>query len=128
VGPISGRKPGTGGTSPSHFAGIEAEFEHELSDIRKALRLSSRFPQASKLEDWDRTVTKQQKEESKLPNATPVSGPQVHDTNDEMVLETAINGDAAPLVTYSTADFSVAAERFGIPVLTPAQLLKKAKP
>jgi putative PIN family toxin of toxin-antitoxin system len=54
--------------------------------------------------------------------------PQVHDTNDEMVLETAINGDAAALVTYNTADFFVAAERFGIPVLTPAQLLKKVKP
>jgi putative PIN family toxin of toxin-antitoxin system len=54
--------------------------------------------------------------------------PQVHDTNDEMVLETAINGDAAALVTYNTADFSVAAERFGIPVLTPAQLLRKVKP
>jgi putative PIN family toxin of toxin-antitoxin system len=54
--------------------------------------------------------------------------PQVHDTNDEMVLETAINGDAEALVTYNTADFSVAAERFGLPVLTPAQLLKKVKP
>lgn len=45
-----------------------------------------------------------------------------------MVLEAAINGDAKALVTYNTADFSVAAERFGIPVLTPAQLLKKVKP
>jgi len=54
--------------------------------------------------------------------------PQVHDTSDEMVLETAINGDAQALVTYNTADFSLAAERFGIPVLTPAQLLKKVKP
>jgi putative PIN family toxin of toxin-antitoxin system len=54
--------------------------------------------------------------------------PQVHDTNDEMVLETAINGDAAALVTYNTADFSAAAERFGVPVLTPAQLLKRVKP
>lgn len=54
--------------------------------------------------------------------------PQVHDTNDEMVLEAAINGDAEALVTYNTADFSVAAGRFGIPVLTPAQLLRKVKP
>jgi predicted nucleic acid-binding protein len=53
---------------------------------------------------------------------------QVHNTNDEMVLETAVHGDAEALVTYNTADFSVAAERFGIPVLTPAQLLKKVKP
>jgi putative PIN family toxin of toxin-antitoxin system len=54
--------------------------------------------------------------------------PQVHDANDEMVLEAAINGDAGALVTYNTADFSFAAERFGIPMLTPAQVLKKVKP
>ncbi|HKV26444.1 MAG TPA: putative toxin-antitoxin system toxin component, PIN family [Candidatus Acidoferrum sp.] len=54
--------------------------------------------------------------------------PQVHDTNDEMVLEAAINGDASALVTYNTGDFSVAAERFGVAVLTPAQLLRKVKP
>ena len=54
--------------------------------------------------------------------------PQVHDTNDEMVLEAAINGDADALVTYNTADFSIAAERFSIPVLKPADFLKKVKP
>jgi len=40
----------------------------------------------------------------------------------------AIIADAGALVTYNTADFSVAAERFGILVLTPTQLLRKAKP
>jgi hypothetical protein len=45
-----------------------------------------------------------------------------------MVLETTINGDVGALVTYNTTDFSVAAERFGIRVLTPAQLLKRVKP
>lgn len=54
--------------------------------------------------------------------------PQVHDTNDEMVLEAAINGDADALVTYNTADFSVAAARFSVPVLTPADFLKRMKP
>src|SRR6266496_1256309 len=34
--------------------------------------------------------------------------PQVHDSNDEMVLEAAINGDANALVTYNRADFSAA--------------------
>ena len=53
--------------------------------------------------------------------------PQVHDTNDEMVLEAAINGDADALVTHNTADFSIAAERFSIPVLKPADFLKKVK-
>ena len=54
--------------------------------------------------------------------------PQVHDTNDEMVLEAAINGDADALVTYNTADFSAAAARFRVPVLTPADFLKRMKP
>jgi putative PIN family toxin of toxin-antitoxin system len=54
--------------------------------------------------------------------------PQVHDTNDEMVLEAAINGDADALVTYNTADFSAAAARFSVPVLTPANFLKRMKP
>ena len=54
--------------------------------------------------------------------------PQVHDSNDEMVLEAAINGEADALVTYNTGDFSAAAERFSVPVLTPAQFLKRMKP
>ncbi len=54
--------------------------------------------------------------------------PQVHDSNDEMVLEAAINGDADALVTYNTSDFSPAAARFNVPVLTPADFLKRMKP
>ncbi|HVO81056.1 MAG TPA: putative toxin-antitoxin system toxin component, PIN family [Terriglobales bacterium] len=54
--------------------------------------------------------------------------PQARDPNDEMVLEAAINGRADTLVTYNVADFAAAAERFGISVLRPADLLKKVKP
>jgi putative PIN family toxin of toxin-antitoxin system len=54
--------------------------------------------------------------------------PQSRDPNDEMVLETAINGRADVLVTYNVADFAVAWERFGIPVLSPPELLRKVKP
>jgi putative PIN family toxin of toxin-antitoxin system len=53
--------------------------------------------------------------------------PQSRDPNDEMVLETAINGHADVLVTYNLADFAVAWERFGIPVVSPPQLLRKVK-
>jgi putative PIN family toxin of toxin-antitoxin system len=53
--------------------------------------------------------------------------PQSKDPNDEMVLETAINGRADALVTYNLADFAGAAERFRIPVLRPSELLKKVK-
>ena len=53
--------------------------------------------------------------------------PQTPDPNDEMVLETAINGRANTLVTYNVADFAVAAKRFRISVLSPADLLKRMK-
>jgi putative PIN family toxin of toxin-antitoxin system len=53
--------------------------------------------------------------------------PQSRDPNDEMVLETAINGRADVLVTYNVVDFAVAWERFGIPVLSPRELLRRVK-
>jgi putative PIN family toxin of toxin-antitoxin system len=54
--------------------------------------------------------------------------PQVRDPNDEMVLEAAINGKADALVTYNVGDFAVAGDRFAIPILRPADLLKKVRP
>ena len=53
--------------------------------------------------------------------------PQVRDPSDEMVLEAAINGQADALVTYNLAHFGLAGERFDIPVIPPADLLKKVK-
>ncbi len=53
--------------------------------------------------------------------------PQVRDPKDEMVLEAAINGRADALITYNVADFALAGQRFRIPILTPADLLKKVK-
>jgi putative PIN family toxin of toxin-antitoxin system len=53
--------------------------------------------------------------------------PQLRDPNDEMVLEAAINGKADALITYNVADFVSAGDRFKIPVLSPAGLLKKVK-
>ena len=53
--------------------------------------------------------------------------PQTPDPNDEMVLETAINGRANAIVTYNVSDFAVAARRFKISVLSPAELLRKVR-
>jgi len=53
--------------------------------------------------------------------------PQVRDPGDEMVLEAAINGDADALITYNVPGFAVAAERFGVKVLRPAEVLKMVK-
>jgi predicted nucleic acid-binding protein len=45
--------------------------------------------------------------------------PQTRDAGDEMVLETALNGQADALVTLNAADFRVAARHFRLPLLTP---------
>ena len=53
--------------------------------------------------------------------------PQVRDPGDELVLEAAINGEADALITYNVRDFATAAERFGIAVMRPAEVLRKVK-
>lgn len=50
--------------------------------------------------------------------------PQLRDAADEMVLETALNGRADALVTFNGGDFD-AAQKFALPVLTPAEFLKQ---
>jgi putative PIN family toxin of toxin-antitoxin system len=51
--------------------------------------------------------------------------PQLRDANDEMVLEAAINGQANAIVTHNRRDFVVAAESFGIDVVSPAEALER---
>lgn len=51
--------------------------------------------------------------------------PQLRDSGDEMVLETAINARADLLVTHNMRDFVAAPGRFGIDCLTPAEALRK---
>lgn len=53
--------------------------------------------------------------------------PQVRDPADEMLLEIAINGQADALVTHNIRDFSGVADRFGIQVLRPAEVLKRIR-
>lgn len=48
--------------------------------------------------------------------------PQTRDPADEMVLETALNGNADALITFNMNDF-VAAKRFRLPVWMPSVLL-----
>ncbi len=49
------------------------------------------------------------------------------DPNDDMVLEVAINGSADGIVTNNTKHFAAAGKRFGIPVLSPADLLQQMR-
>ena len=52
-------------------------------------------------------------------------GDRLADPNDEMVLETAVNGRADALVTHNVRDFAKGAARFGLRVLQPGELLKE---
>jgi predicted nucleic acid-binding protein len=50
--------------------------------------------------------------------------PRLRDPNDEMVLETAINGHPSILATFNVKDF-LPAKRFGVEVLRPHYVLKR---
>ena len=51
--------------------------------------------------------------------------PNLPDPDDDMVLETAMNGGADALVTFNRADFLPIARRFGIDVLAPSQAVRR---
>jgi putative PIN family toxin of toxin-antitoxin system len=51
--------------------------------------------------------------------------PQLRDPADELILEAAVNGRAAAVVTHNVGDFRVATMRFGVRTLTPAEFLKE---
>jgi predicted nucleic acid-binding protein len=51
--------------------------------------------------------------------------PQLRDPNDEMVLETAIAGNAVAIVTFNHGHFVEACARFGIEVLSPQEVLRR---
>jgi predicted nucleic acid-binding protein len=53
--------------------------------------------------------------------------PLSSDPSDDMILDVAINGRAEALVTSNKKHFAAAGKRFGIPVLTPAELLEKMR-
>ena len=53
--------------------------------------------------------------------------PMSPDPSDDMVLDVAINGRAEALVTNNTKHFAGAGKRFGIPVLSAAELLEKMR-
>ena len=50
------------------------------------------------------------------------------DPNDDMILDIAINGRAAAIVTNNTKDFKAAGKQHGVPVLTPRELLEQRGP
>ena len=53
--------------------------------------------------------------------------PQLRDAADEMVLETAVNGQADAIATFNVRDMRAAAARFGILALLPGPLLMRMR-
>ena len=53
--------------------------------------------------------------------------PQLKDANDEMVLEAAVNGQVAVIVTFNTKDFLPSAEKFHLRVMKPNEFLKELR-
>lgn len=53
--------------------------------------------------------------------------PELPDPDDEMVLETALNGKADAIVTLNLADFALVTNRFGIAILKPQDLLQRIR-
>jgi predicted nucleic acid-binding protein len=51
--------------------------------------------------------------------------PMLPDPNDEMVLETAINGRADAIVTFNDRDFRPVATRFRCSVLRPGEVVRR---
>jgi putative PIN family toxin of toxin-antitoxin system len=51
--------------------------------------------------------------------------PQLKDPAAELMLEAAVNGRAAAIITHNVNDFRPAAERFGVATLAPAEFLKE---
>lgn len=54
--------------------------------------------------------------------------PQMQDADDEMVLETALNGRADWIVTYNQRDFALAVSRFQVQLAGPAELVRRLTP
>ena len=51
--------------------------------------------------------------------------PQLRDPGDELVLEAAVNGRPAAIVTFDRRDFRPAADRFGLDILLPAAAIQR---
>ena len=53
--------------------------------------------------------------------------PVAADPDDDMVVETAINGGADLIATFNIADMRVGAEGFGIAAVRPAAVLRRLR-
>jgi len=50
--------------------------------------------------------------------------PTLRDPDDDMVLETAVNGQADAIVTFNRRDFVAGSVQFGVPILSPGEAVR----
>ncbi|MBZ5609412.1 MAG: PIN domain-containing protein [Acidobacteriia bacterium] len=62
------------------------------------------------------------------PSAIEYGRPQLRDPNDEMVLQAAINGRAAALVTFNLRHYGTVPARCGVDLLLPRDALRRLRP
>jgi putative PIN family toxin of toxin-antitoxin system len=53
--------------------------------------------------------------------------PEANDADDDLVLETAINGYASAILSFNLKDLEQAAARFNIPVIRPGDFLERTR-
>lgn len=53
--------------------------------------------------------------------------PQLRDPADELVLEAAVNGQAAAIVTFNRRDFGKVPGQFGVELLIPAEAIRRIR-
>ena len=53
--------------------------------------------------------------------------PEASDADDDLVLETAINGYASAILSFNLKDLEQAALRFNIPVMRPGEFLERIR-
>jgi predicted nucleic acid-binding protein len=53
--------------------------------------------------------------------------PKLSDANDDMVLETAVNGNAGAIVTFNQRDFVEARRQFDCAVILPIEALERTR-
>ena len=51
--------------------------------------------------------------------------PQLRDPGDELLLETAVNGQAIAIATFNRRDYLPAASLFGLEILLPSELIRR---
>ena len=94
-------------------------------------RRQRRWPRRAASKVWKRETSQIGNEEHAKPNSVCIFHPtqrwrpSLHDADDDMVLEVAVNGQADAIVTFNRRDFRPATAQFGIELLLPGAAIER---